>query len=83
MASAPQKVTRTIGVRIAAPPIFAPRKPRMARKSSDPAATMGIRSADGESSTRARGAAAPTENVAAEVRAAWIGLAEVIADIPS
>ena len=70
-----------MGVRVAAPPVLAPRKPRMARKRSDPAATIGMRRLDGASSTRASGVAAPTENVAAEVSAAWIGLAVVTSDL--
>ena len=75
IARAPQKVTRTIGFKISAPPVLAPRKPSKARNSSDPAETIGISRVDGESRTRARGAIAPTENVAADVRAAWMGLA--------
>ena len=67
MASAPQNVTRIIGVSTAAPPVLAPRKPRTARKISDPADTMGIRRLAGESTTSARGAAAPAEKVVAEV----------------
>ena len=74
---------RTIGFKISAPPVLAPRKPSKARNSSDPVETIGISRVDGESRTRARGAIAPTENVAADVRAAWTGLADVISDIPS
>ena len=83
IARAPQKVTRNIGFKISAPPVLAPRNPSKARNRSDPVETMGISRFDGESRTSARGAAAPTENVAADVSAAWIGLAVVISEIPS
>ena len=43
-------------------------QPRRARNTSEPIETIGIRKVDGASSTRARGAVAPTENVAADVR---------------
>jgi hypothetical protein len=66
-----------------APPVLAPRNPKTARKISDPAETIRIRRLDGDASTSASGAAAPAENVAAEVSAAWIGLAAVISDMPS
>ena len=78
IARAPQKVTRIIGLKIAAPPVLAPSKPSKARNTSDPAETIGIRRFDGDRSTRARGAAAPMEKLAADVRAACTGLAEVI-----
>jgi hypothetical protein len=66
IARAPQNVTRIVGLRTSAPPVRAPTMPSKARKASDPTDTTGISQFDGETSTRASGAAAPTENVAAD-----------------
>jgi hypothetical protein len=44
---------------------------------------MGTRAFAGDTTTIAKGIAAPTENVAADVRAAFTVLAVVISEIPS
>src|SRR6188768_4054570 len=68
IANAPQNVTRAVARRMFAPPAFAPIAPRRARKPKDAADTMGTRAFAGDTTTIAKGIAAPTENVAAEVR---------------
>jgi hypothetical protein len=54
----------------AAPPIFAPIIPNSPKAMSEPTDTAGRSHADGEKRVRARGAAAPTEKLAAEAAAA-------------
>jgi hypothetical protein len=83
IASAPQKVTRIIGLKTSAPPVLAPSKPSRAKEANDPTETTGIIKLEGERSTRVSGAAAPAENVAADVRAACTGRPEVISEMPS
>ena len=83
IANAPQNVTRAVARRTFAPPALAPTAPRRARKPKDAADTMGTSAAAGETTTMSKGIAAPTENVAADVRAACTGRAVVISEIPS
>jgi hypothetical protein len=70
IASAPQKVTRAVARNTFAPPTLAPIAPSIARYSGDAAETMGTSKPPGDTRTANKGAAAPTEKVAAEVNAA-------------
>ena len=83
MAKAPQNVTRAVARRTFAPPALAPIAPRSARNTRDAAETTGMRLPVVDTKTANKGMAAPTEKVAADVSAAWIGLAVVISDMPS
>ena len=70
IATAPQKVTRSVGLKIPAPPVWAPIAPRIASVTSEPPDTNhGIRTND-ENTAINSGNAAPIEKVAAEVKAA-------------
>ena len=66
--------------RMLAPPARAPIAPRTARKASDAADTTGTNALPGDTTTISNGIAAPTENIAADVSAAWIGRAAVISE---
>ena len=70
IAIAPQNVTRAVAVTMFAPPAFAPIAPSKARNASEAAETTGTSREGGEIRTITSGMAAPTENDAAEVRAA-------------
>lgn len=83
MARAPQKITRIMGLITSAPPAFAPTIPSSTRKISDPAATTGSSRTVGAKTRSTNGAAAPTENVAADASAACTGRAVVACEIPS
>ena len=83
IANVPQNVTRPAARPIGAPPARAPTAPSRARKTSDKAATTHMRALSGEIAAAARGRAAPAMNVAAEARAAWVGLAVVTSEMPS
>jgi hypothetical protein len=83
IARAPQNVSRKVGIRILAPPALAPIAQRSARKINEPRATIGSKSAGGETRTSISGAAAPTEKVAADASAACTGRAVLISEIPS
>ena len=84
IASAPQKVTRSVGLINPAPPALAPIAPRNAKNNSDPTDTTGTNQLCGDRITSARGAAAPTEIVTRiEVRAACTGRAALMLEMPS
>jgi cytochrome b561 len=83
IAQAPQNVTRAVARRTFAPPALAPTAPRSARKPKDVADTIGTIAPMGDTTTISKGNAAPTENVKADVNAAWTGRAVVISEIPS
>src|SRR6478736_6459568 len=82
-ANAPQNVTRMVARRMLAPPAFAPIAPKTARKANDAADTTGTNALPGDITTISNGIVAPTENIAADVSAAWIGRAAVTSEIPS
>ena len=67
IASAPQKVTRSVALPTFAPPARAPIAPNRARKTSDPIETPATRAAGDMSKTIARGIAAPTATLNADV----------------
>ena len=75
MASAPQNVTRAVPRRTFAPPALAPIAPNSARKPKDAADTIGTSPLAGDTTTISKGIAAPTENITADVSAAWTGRA--------
>ena len=75
MAKAPQKTTRAAARQTFAPPAWAPTAPSTASVTSEAVVTMGMIMPAGETTTASSGRAAPTEKVAAEVSAAWIGRA--------
>ncbi|MDT4858722.1 hypothetical protein FQZ97_932030 [compost metagenome] len=83
MAKAPQKVTRTVAFTTFAPPALAPIAPSKERNSSDAAETSSTSCFAGASHTMASGIIAPTAKVRADVRAATIGLAVEISEMPS
>lgn len=83
MASAPQNVTRMAARHTIAPPAMAPIAPSSARNKSEAPASIGTSRAIGTRNTISKGNAAPQVNVAAYVRAAWIGRAVVISNMPS
>ena len=64
-----QNVTRAVARRTFAPPALAPIAPRRARKPKDATDTTGTSALAGDMTTMSKGMAAPTENVAADVRA--------------
>ena len=72
IASALQKVTRMVALRVSAPPARAPiapsnaRNARNARNASDAMDKIGTRAVEGAISTIASGIAAPTAKVAAD-----------------
>ena len=70
IARAPQNVTRTIPIRMGAPPVRAARAPSSARENKEAADTRSNRLVAGAITTMSKGSAAPTVNVAAEVSAA-------------
>ena len=81
-ATAPQKTTRTTGFSMAAPPVRALTAPKAPKKNSDAAETIGMRALGGARNTINKGRKAPTENVVAEVNAAWMGRAVVVSEMP-
>src|SRR6185503_7379914 len=83
MASAPQKATRTDALSIGAPPVRAARAPSATRNTIDVVPTAGTTCGGGTASEARRGNAAPAAKLAADVRAAWTGLALTVSDIPS
>ena len=70
IAMAPQKVTLIIGLTMPAPPVCAPAAPRSASAASEPPDTAQAIVAGGETIAISSGNAAPTEKVAADVKAA-------------
>lgn len=70
MASALQKTTRQAPRNIGAPPVRAATAPRAARKTSEDSMIVATRPLAGASTALSKGNAAPTENAAAEARAA-------------
>jgi hypothetical protein len=83
IASAPQNVTRCVGLKTPAPPALAPMAPSSARNASDAKETVVTSIDAGDTMTMGSGIAAPAAKVAADVKAAWIGRAVVISEIPS
>jgi hypothetical protein len=83
IASAPQTVTRVAALMVFAPPVRADTAPSNARLISDAMETTGIACETGVNATAIRGKAAPTENVAAEVKAAWTGRELTVSEIPN
>src|SRR6185436_10757120 len=83
MANAPQNVTRTVALRIFAPPALAPIAPNRARNAREAADTTGTSNLAGQIRTVRRGNKAPRVNIAADVKAATTGRAEVISEMPS
>jgi hypothetical protein len=81
IAKAPQNVTRAVALRTFAPPALAPIAPRRPRKPKDAAETIGTSIVAGATTTISNGIAAPTANVAADVRAACTGRAVDTSDI--
>jgi hypothetical protein len=80
IASAPQKVTRSVARPIAVPPTFAPIASSKARNDNEVDATIGATISEGVTATIASGKAAPAVNVAADVIAACNGL-DVVSDV--
>ena len=70
IAKAPQKLTRAIAFQIFAPPVFALTAPSDARKHKEAIETPEMSQENGTTAAVARGSAAPTEKVAADVSAA-------------
>ena len=71
MAIAPQKATRSVPVRIEAPPARAARPPSKARNSSEVADTIGINVSIGVIQVTPSGSTAPVAKAAAEAMAAF------------
>ena len=83
IANAPQNVTREAAVMIAAPPAWADKAPSRPSDTSALSVTAQTSSDAGTSSTTSSGMAAPTEKVAAEVKAACSGFAVNVEEIPN
>jgi hypothetical protein len=83
IASAPQNTTRRAAFAMRASPALAPTAPRTTRNARDATDTVAVSKPAGVTSAINRGGTAPAENAAADARAAWIGRAAVISEIPS
>lgn len=75
MATVPQNMTRSVGLRMLAPPARAPMAPSAASPTRQASDTLQTTVPAGESSATISGNAAPDAKVAADVIAAWTGLA--------
>ncbi len=73
---APQNATRQVPFQTLAPPTCAETASSPARNKSEAIVTEMIRCAVGAASTMPIGSAAPTEKLAAEASAAWVGRGE-------
>jgi hypothetical protein len=83
MASAPQNVTRTAPLTIPAPPTAAPSPPSTESATRVVTATTRVIWVAGTSAAMMSGMTAPTAKVAADTRAAWIGCAVTVSEMPS
>src|SRR5271168_883418 len=84
IASAPQNVTRKVGLTIDdAPPAKAPIAPSAAKNINEAEGTTASSADSGANTAASVGAAAPIEKVMAEVRAATTGRASVVSEIPN
>jgi len=83
MASAPQSITRVAALTVPAPPARAEMAPSNPRLISEAMETAGIALETGAIAMAASGRMAPTENVAAEVKAAWTGRELTVSEMPS
>ncbi len=83
IASAPQKVTRTVALHTGAPPTRAAKEPNIARKKSELPEIAQTSANRGTMRTSRSGRAAPAAKVPAEANAAWTGRALRVSDIPN